>query len=211
MHRQKEVHLPIKYVNLSESFVFLRTFCVSFLLVIVQGCWFEAVDVLKPAEPLAPQHVSPPATSFPEIAKWLFVDSPQALDIFVLQDPATTCVENYFQENIWQDFMQTQCSGCHQSGALAENTSLVFDLSDDASADTHNYSVVQAMALMQTDGESLLLLKPTAQIAHGGGEVISPDGDAALALGSLIEMMETPSSCLQNQNSQSICGDGVLG
>ena len=103
MHRQKEVQLPIKYVNLSESFGFLRTLCVPFLLVIVQGCWFEAVDTLKPTEPLVPQNVSAPETPFPGFAEWLFVDSPQALDIFVFQDLAQACVEDYFQENIWQD------------------------------------------------------------------------------------------------------------
>ena len=213
MHRQKEVLLPRQHVNSHAALGALGSRFASFLLLFgtLQGCWFEAVDVLKPTEPLVPQNVSPPATSFPEIAKWLFVDSPQALDIFVLQDPATTCVENYFQENIWQGFMQTQCSGCHQSGALAENTSLVFDLSNDESADTHNYSVVQAMALAQSDGESLLFLKPTAQIGHGGGEVISSESEQALALQSLIEMIETPSSCLEHQDSQSICGDGVLG
>lgn len=75
--------------------------------------------------------------------------------------------ETFFTDALWPDLLQGDCTNCHVSGALAGSTRFVLDPGDPATS-----FAAASWAANATDTNvdgSLIELKPTNQVAHGGG------------------------------------------
>ena len=75
-----------------------------------------------------------------------------------------------FHEEIWQPFMAGDCIACHIQGGQAGGTQLVLEPGMSPEAIAANFETVENLALDKSMGASLLILKPTGQVAHGGGQ-----------------------------------------
>ncbi len=86
------------------------------------------------------------------------------------QQPEEECVDtrNYFEEEIWRPILSADCFGCHNPEGAAKDTDLVLQGNDYPGYLEANYNTVQNVARLEIDGTSLLLLKPSADVEHGG-------------------------------------------
>jgi hypothetical protein len=113
-----------------------------------------------------------------------------------LQGPGS-CNEttDVFRKEVWAPFMSTQCFGCHNSGGAARHTKFVLQAHDVPGYMEANLATVASIARLQVDGESLLLLKPSGQVEHGGGTQLVVGDESYEALRELIPHLEKPVHC----------------
>lgn len=112
------------------------------------------------------------------------------------EEASTTCVDDqeYFQKEVWTTFMADNCAGCHFPGGAADKSDLVLQKSQGNFLET-NYTRLKDIADFQKNGVSVLLLKPTGQVEHGGGKVMEVDSAEYKALAKLIERFDNPVTC----------------
>jgi hypothetical protein len=113
-----------------------------------------------------------------------------------LQGPGS-CNEtiDVFRKEVWAPFMSTQCFGCHSPGGAARHTKFVLQAHDVPGYMEANLATVANIARLEIEGESLLLLKPTGQVEHGGGTQLTVDDERYEALRDLIPHLEKPVHC----------------
>lgn len=93
----------------------------------------------------------------------------------------TKSVSTWFSDGIWSKVGSTECLKCHKAGSDAEETRFVLkDLTrlreaDRAAAHRNNYDVFLRMARLKDGDKSLILLKVTGGLDHGGKEVLKRD------------------------------------
>ncbi|MCP4504018.1 MAG: DUF1588 domain-containing protein [Deltaproteobacteria bacterium] len=111
--------------------------------------------------------------------------------------PAENCVSDidFFEEDIWRGFMASDCYACHNVQGSANTSELVLQSQNQPGYLKANFKMVRDLAVFERDGESLIYLKPSAQVDHGGGEVIAIDGPEYTALQALVERYKTPVDC----------------
>ena len=82
---------------------------------------------------------------------------------------------DFFNTELWTTVLAPRCAGCHQSGSLAEDSRMVFNVSNTQSATRENFNAAWIMAMYLESGESLLLRKPSGRSnqPHGGGALLS--------------------------------------
>lgn len=102
---------------------------------------------------------------------------------------------DYFVEQISRPILETDCMSCHTSTGLAKDTRLVLVPPADEPSIQVNYNTLRAVAADQRDGISLLLLKPTSRVSHGGGQRFTVGSDRHRAFLQLVERFGTPGSC----------------
>lgn len=119
----------------------------------------------------------------------------------------TECVsdERYFTEQVWGPFMGDTCFACHNAQGAARGTDLILVGPSQPDFAKKNLATIEQVAALERDGVSLLLLKPSQQIDHGGGKVIEKDGPEYQALQGLLERFENPVQCADGP------GDGLDG
>jgi hypothetical protein len=107
------------------------------------------------------------------------------------------CVETseHFRDRVWAPFMSTQCYACHNPEGQAKHTDLVLRAVDVPGYFDANLAALADVARLEIDGTSLLLLKPTGQVEHGGGVQLPVDDDRYRALEELVWLMEEPVHC----------------
>lgn len=112
------------------------------------------------------------------------------------EESAAACVDDqeFFQKEVWSKFMGDDCAGCHYNGGSADTSDLVLQRGQGKFLET-NFTMLKDVADFQKDGVSILLLKPTAQITHGGLERIKKDGPEYKALQELIRRFDNPVTC----------------
>ncbi|WP_437998458.1 DUF1592 domain-containing protein [Sorangium sp. So ce185] len=86
------------------------------------------------------------------------------------------CADNieFFKANLWDPIMSSKCTVCHTASGLAKGTRMVFDTSGTDEALQANFEAVRAMAALEVNGESTLLLRPSGRHpdGHAGGALI---------------------------------------
>ncbi len=112
-------------------------------------------------------------------------------------DPTTVCVptKQYFNDEVWNPFMSSTCFACHNAQGIASGTDLVLQSPNQPGFLDANLATVANVAAFERDGLSVLLLKPSAQIDHGGGHVIEQDGPEYAALTELVRQLKNPVVC----------------
>jgi hypothetical protein len=110
-----------------------------------------------------------------------------------------SCVptEDFFQDDVWNAFMSTDCYACHNAQGLANDTSFVLQNANQPGYLKNNLAVVEGVGLTERSGESILLLKPTMRHpdGHEGGERFTTDSDQYRSLESLVERFNNPVQC----------------
>src|SRR5262249_4216387 len=101
----------------------------------------------------------------------------------------------------------TKCFACHNPGGQAAKSNFVMQGTDYPGYVEANYQTVANIARLEIEGVSLLLLKPSAQIEHGGGEQIAIDGEENELLTEMIERFDAPIHCVNDQDIRAFYAD----
>jgi hypothetical protein len=110
---------------------------------------------------------------------------------------AEGCVSDldYFQQRISVPLLEKRCLACHTPQGAARHSKLVLAGPGETNYLQLNFERVKEVASLEKDGTSLLLLKPSAQLDHGGGQVIEIDGSEYEALQQLLTRFDNPTVC----------------
>ncbi len=108
---------------------------------------------------------------------------------------ACVSTEQYFAEQVWAPIMSQKCTPCHNPQGLAKSSKMVLKNSAEAGYLAANLAIVKSVASFEQNGTSLLLLKPSQQIAHEGGQVIAKGSAEYVALEGLVERMKSADEC----------------
>ncbi len=109
------------------------------------------------------------------------------------EDCLTT--EQFFTQRVWAPLMSTTCIACHSSAGAGKDTDLVLKSEAWPGWLDDNLEAIRKVAAFEIDGTSLLLLKPSAQIPHEGGELVPVDTEQYQALEELVERLFTEDTC----------------
>lgn len=112
-------------------------------------------------------------------------------------DVDDVCVsdQDFFEEVLWDELLGPVCSACHTSQGVARDSALVFQPPAVSNYLEQNRAILADVAELERDGVSLILLKPSAQVEHGGGEVASVGSEAYALLEEFITRMDAPVEC----------------
>ena len=126
-------------------------------------------------------------------------------------DGPGACVptRQYFNDEVWNPFMSTTCFACHNAQGIAASSDLVLQSPNQTGFLDANLAIVGDVAAFERDGLSILLLKPSAQINHGGGTVIETDGPEYKALEELVRQLRNPVVC-ENTGDDPFVGVNLL-
>ena len=107
----------------------------------------------------------------------------------------TQCAaQAYFESKAWPEVFAT-CASCHVPGGASGGTRLVFKPTTAAGALAANFSIASSTArTLVENGQSLLLLKPTGQVPHGGGKLIEPGSPQHDVLTEMLGKFSDPSA-----------------
>lgn len=107
------------------------------------------------------------------------------------------CVSDleFFQKQVSLAFMESDCATCHNPQGLANTSSLVLAASGETNYLQQNFEILKEVASFEKDGESVLLLKPTAEIDHVGGQRFDRDDPKFKALAELVRRFDNPVVC----------------
>ncbi|MCC6556045.1 MAG: DUF1588 domain-containing protein [Polyangiaceae bacterium] len=109
--------------------------------------------------------------------------------------------EEFFAQKVWAPILSTKCIGCHNPQGLAASSKLVLRGSSEPGFISTNMEIVKYVASFERGGTSQVLLKPSKQIDHGGGQVITADSAEYQALSEMVERFKSPSACQPNPNA----------
>jgi hypothetical protein len=95
----------------------------------------------------------------------------------------------FFQEHVYAPILGQKCIVCHAEGGLAQKSRMVLDPEDTAAAKEANFETVRALARIESDGTSVLLLRPTGRHpeGHTGGKLVDLGSSEYAALSSFVD------------------------
>ncbi len=148
-------------------------------------------------------------TGHPRIAASARLRAPSAVALLALtitacEEPVATppppsqdCVptKQFFTDEVWNPFLSTTCFACHNGQGIASTSELVLQSPNQAGFLDANLAIVANIAQFERNGTSILLLKPSAQIDHGGGQVITESSKEYKALAELVRQLRDPVVC----------------
>lgn len=90
--------------------------------------------------------------------------------------PECTAVDRFFAEEVWAKVGERTCLKCHKAdGDASDSSFLLQNPSRHRNGLTENRAAFVRMATKQETGRSLLMVKATGGLEHGGGEVLKAD------------------------------------
>lgn len=116
------------------------------------------------------------------------------------------CVSDleFFQREVSLAFMESDCATCHNPQGLANTSSLVLASAGETNYLQQNFEILKEVASFQKDGESVLLLKPTAAIDHVGGQRFDTDDASYKALAELVRRFDDPVTCADRGDDRTL-------
>lgn len=107
------------------------------------------------------------------------------------------CVDDkqFFQKEVWSNFMQNQCVSCHTPGGVADRTNLVLQPATQTGFLDANMTKLRDVAALERDGTSILLLKPSEIVPHDGGMIFEEGSEKYVAMQEMIARFNEPVSC----------------
>ena len=111
--------------------------------------------------------------------------------------PQAVCVSDadYFADELWPGVLQNKCLGCHNAQGIARSTEFVMKPAAVPGFMEANREILAYLASLERDGVSLILLKPSEQLPHGGGEVVEVGSAQYEALAAFAARVKTPVTC----------------
>lgn len=101
----------------------------------------------------------------------------------------------YFIERVWEPIVSKKCIACHTPYGAAKDSRLVLAPSTEPGFADKNLAVLSDVASYTIRDVSELLLKPTAEKEHGGGQQIAPGSAEYDALAGLVQRFSDGESC----------------
>lgn len=114
-----------------------------------------------------------------------------------------------FAEKVWAPLMSSTCIACHNSQGAAKDTKLVLQNTSWPGYLDANFETVKSVAAYQYEGTSLLLMKPTGRISHGGGQVVALGSPEYAALEELVARLGKPETCADDGKADAAFYTGV--
>ncbi|MCC6522704.1 MAG: hypothetical protein IT373_08600 [Polyangiaceae bacterium] len=110
---------------------------------------------------------------------------------------AEQCVSarEYFAEVAWPTVIGKVCIACHSNSGIANTTDYVLKGSAEPDFIDYDMAVLERISALERDGTSILLLKPTLQVAHKGGRVVQLDSAEYEVLSTLVDHFENGEQC----------------
>jgi hypothetical protein len=104
------------------------------------------------------------------------------------------CLDNdtFFVRKVWRETLRPVCSTCHSANGAASNTRMVFVPEGAPEWQLRNLQAFEGVATLQMDGVPLVLLKPSGEVAHGGGAVLTADAPGRAAVEEMITRLADP-------------------
>lgn len=99
-----------------------------------------------------------------------------------------TCGADFFAAHVMPEVLQPNCALCHVAGGVAQTARLRVTTGDPVGTAATAMLVVD----QSTPAQSLLLLKPRAAVAHGGGQRFSSGDASDLTLQHWVELVTAP-------------------
>lgn len=127
-----------------------------------------------------------------------------------VSDAECVSTRSYFENNVWSSFMQENCFGCHNPQGQARATDFVLLPLGVPGALEANLATVEHVAAFEYEGASILLLKPTAKMAHGGGERFTTASNEYKALETLVKRFKEPVDCEDASDETYLAGVVLL-
>jgi len=125
-------------------------------------------------------------------------------------DGECVSTQKYFEDQVWSAFMQDNCFACHNPQGQARDTKFVLMPLGVPGALETNLATSQHVANFEYEGKSILLLKPSAQMAHAGGERFAVGSREYQALESLIQRFREPVECEDAADTSYLSGVMLL-
>lgn len=118
----------------------------------------------------------------------------------------------YFASQVWAPVMGKICIDCHGPGGLAQARGASFQLQPPGYPGflDDNFKAAEQIAQTKYEGTPVMLLKPTGNLDHGGGQVITPGSKEYEALAELAKRMENIDVC-PTPPAPAITGVSTLG
>lgn len=112
---------------------------------------------------------------------------------------ADQCLSNsqFYEQKVWAEVVATSCIKCHApEGVAAQKNAKFLQYSQAFPGFLElNLGNITEVAKTQYDGQSILLLKPTGKIDHGGGAVIAEGSPEYATLKEMVRRTNSPVSC----------------
>jgi hypothetical protein len=96
----------------------------------------------------------------------------------------------YFIARVWEPILARKCLACHTAQGQARASRLVLEGPLTPGFTDQNLATVADVASYTIRGISTILLKPTAQVEHGGGLQIQPGSEEYRALSELVSRLQ---------------------
>jgi hypothetical protein len=115
-------------------------------------------------------------------------------DMSPLLPPTEECYTNerFFEEKIWRPIVKELCLDCHNPQGSAQATEMVYVPDSQAGALRQNYYTFSNIASYDRNGEPVVLLKPSAQIAHSGGRLFTVESAEYQAIAEMVQRTRNP-------------------
>lgn len=119
------------------------------------------------------------------------------------ENPGEDCVSNeeYFLREVWSPVLSQSCFNCHNPLGAASDTDMVYEAAGQVGFLERNLAVFNEVSEFERDGVSVVLLKPTGQVEHGGGALFDADSDAYKALQAMLDRKANPVVCPEEDDS----------
>ena len=111
------------------------------------------------------------------------------------QEDACIDEATYFAETVYADVVAPVCMACHTSEGAAQQSDLVFVSEAVPGFLATNRAALAEAAALERDGVSVVLLKPSGALEHGGGVVAAADSEAYRVLARFVEGLDAPTTC----------------
>lgn len=121
------------------------------------------------------------------------------------------CVDDrtFFSQQVWNTMKAKDCVGCHNPGGEGRNSKFILQQETVSGWQDANMTMMRDVAAFERDGVSLLLLKPSGQVAHEGGALLPPGSPEYEALEEMVARFKDPVSCGEQTRTEEHF-DGVV-
>lgn len=118
--------------------------------------------------------------------------------------------EEFFQERVYANVLATKCMSCHTDSGAAKDSEFILKPPEwGPDYLERNLEVFSQMAKLEFEGTPWVLLKPTAQLEHGGAEQFKVDSEEYEAIEEMIARLDNPTVCEDEGNLTEEFFEGV--
>ncbi|MFT4703782.1 MAG: hypothetical protein ACI81R_001474 [Bradymonadia bacterium] len=120
------------------------------------------------------------------------------------------CLDNqsFFEERMWPEVLSPVCGACHTPQGAGRISDMVFVSSAVPTYLEDNAAIVDEISRLERDGVSVLLLKPSNAIDHGGGAILTTDSARYALLEEFIARRDEPVIC--DEVGPEVVGNGLV-